>query len=259
MASKTILFVHGMFMTPLCWEQWIERYEAKGYRCVAPAWPGRDKPIEALRAAHPSPALGALTLSQVIEQYISQIKFLPEKPILVGHSMGGLIVQLLLQMDLALAGVAIDSAPPAGVFTPKFSFLKANWPMINPFIPADQPRKMSLADFQYAFVNSMPPVEQKAAYDRYVVPESRRVPRESLTATARIDFKKPHPPLLLIAGSRDHIIPAALNKTNFARYKNPASRTDYKEFPGRVHFIIGQSGWEEVADYVAAWLNDRGL
>jgi pimeloyl-ACP methyl ester carboxylesterase len=255
--KNTIVFIHGMFMTPLCWEHWIDRYQSKGYRCIAPAWPGRDKPIEVLRASHPNPALGMLTLSQVVEDLAIQIKSLPEKPLLVGHSMGGLIVQLLLQRDLAIAGVAIDSAPPAGVFTTKWSFLKANWPMINPFIPSNQPRNMSFEDFQYAFVNSLPPVEQKVAYDRYVVPESRKIPRESLTATARIDFKRPHPPLLLIAGSDDHIIPAALNRTNFARYRNPASVTEYKEFPGRVHFIIGQKNWEEVADYVAAWLVDK--
>jgi pimeloyl-ACP methyl ester carboxylesterase len=259
MAQKTILFVHGMFMTPLCWEHWIDFYQSKGYQCIAPAWPGRDRPIEVLRASHPDPALGMLSLSRVIEHYASQIKSLPEKPILVGHSMGGLIVQLLLQKDLAVAGIAIDSAPPAGVFTTKWSFLKANWPMINPFIPANQPRKMTFEDFRYAFVNSLPPVEQKSAYDRYVVPESRKVPRESLTATARIEFKKPHPPLLLIAGSDDHIIPAALNKTNFAKYRNPASVTQYKEFAGRVHFTIGQAGWEEVADYIATWLIDKGI
>jgi alpha-beta hydrolase superfamily lysophospholipase len=89
------------------------------------------------------------------------------------------------------------------------------------------------------------------------VPESRRVPRNSLTA--RIDFKKPHPPLLLIAGSADNIIPASLIKSNHAKYRRSASVTDFKEFAGRTHFIIGQKGWEEIADYVLAWLNDKGV
>jgi hypothetical protein len=111
--------------------------------------------------------------------------------------------------------------------------------------------------FQYTFVNTLPPAEQRAAHERCVVPESRRVPRESLTA--RIDFKQPHPPLLLIAGSADHIIPASLNKSNYARYRSAPSVTGFKEFAGRTHFIGGQQGWEEVADYVLGWLNEQGV
>ena len=140
-----------------------------------------------------------------------------KSPIIIGHSMGGLAVQLFLQKDLGVAGVAIDSAPPMGVFTTKWSFLKSNWPHITPFVSQSSPIEMTFERFQYTFVNTLPLTEQRAAYERYVVPESRRVPRESLTA--KVDFKKPHPPLLLIAGSADNIIPASLNKSNHAKYK----------------------------------------
>lgn len=110
MKSKTIVFVHGMYMNPLCWEHWVDYFQSKGYRSAAPAWPGRDQPVDTLRRQHPDPQLGALTLSNVLEELADTIKALDEKPILVGHSMGGLVVQLLLQRDLAVAGVAIDSA-----------------------------------------------------------------------------------------------------------------------------------------------------
>jgi alpha-beta hydrolase superfamily lysophospholipase len=256
MKSKTIVFVHGMYMNPLCWEHWVDYYQSKGYKCLAPAWPGRDQPVDTLRQQHPDPQLSKLTLSKVLEHFTDTIKKLDEKPVIIGHSMGGLVVQLLLQKDLAAAGVAIDSAPPLGVITAKWSFLKSNWPHITPFVSQNSPIEMSFERFQYTFVNGLPLAEQRAAYERYVVPESRRVPRESLTA--RVDFKKPHPPLLVIAGSADHIIPASLNKSNFARYKSSSSVTDYKEFAGRTHFIIGQKKWEEVADYVLAWLNEKG-
>jgi alpha-beta hydrolase superfamily lysophospholipase len=180
---------------------------------------------------------------------------LDEKPILIGHSMGGLVVQLLLQSDLAAAGVAIDSAPPMGVLTTKWSFLKSNWPHITPFVSLNSPIDMTFGRFQYTFVNGLPLAEQQAAFDKYVVPESRRVPRQSLTA--RIDFKRQHPPLLLVAGSADHIIPASLNKTNYTAYKASSSVTDFKEFAGRTHFTIGQQGWEAVADYILAWLSEK--
>ena len=159
-------------------------------------------------------------------------------------------MQLMLQRDLAAAGVAIDSAPPMGVFTTKWSFLKSNWPHITPFVSQSSPIVMSFERFQYTFTSELPLEEQRAAYDRYVVPvpESRRVPRESLTI--KVDFRKPHAPLLLIAGSADNIIPSSLNKANHAGYKYSPSITDFKESPGRTHFTIGQKNWEEAADYV---------
>ncbi|MGA2159382.1 MAG: alpha/beta hydrolase [Dehalococcoidia bacterium] len=257
MKTNTIVFVHGMYMTPLCWENWTAFFQAKGYTCMAPAWPGRDKPVETLRK--PGPELGNLSLKAVVDEVADRVKTLKEKPVLIGHSMGALVVQILLQQDIAAAGVAIDSAPPLGVLTTRWEFLKSNWPHINPFVPQGQPVTMSFERFQYCFVNSLPMEEQRAAYDRYVVPESRRVPAGSLTSLAAIDFKKQHAPLLMIAGSNDHLIPASLNKTNFNKYKNPASIVDFKEFAGRTHFIIGQKGWEEIAGYVAGWLSGRSI
>jgi len=253
MQSKTIVFIHGMFMTALCWEKWVPYFQTRGYTCLAPNWPGRDKAVEEQRNAHPDAQLGQLGLNDVVNHFEQIIRQLPEKPLLVGHSMGGLVTQLLLQRDVAAAGVAIDSAPPAGVFTPSWSFLKANFPMINPFVPASAPRCMPFEDFQYAFVNTLPLAEQRADYDRYVVPESRQVPRDSLSSAGAVDFKKAHAPLLLTAGEKDHIIPAGLNKMNYEKYHASASPIDFKEFPGRVHFVIGQTGWEEVAGYVASW------
>ena len=253
MTTKTIVLVHGMFMNPLCWENWILRLQAKGYKVHAPAWPGRDKSVEELRKAHPDPELPKLRLNHVVDHMANFIQSLDEKPAVIGHSMGGLVVQLLLQRDLAVAGVAIDPAPPMGVFTMKWSFIKANFPAINPFL-LSQPVKMSFEQFQYAFVNTLPLDEQRAIYDRYAVPESRGVPTSSLSGTGKIDFKKPHPPLLITAGEKDHIVPASLNKSNFNKYKASSSLTEFNEFAGRDHFLIGEKGWEEVADFSLAWL-----
>jgi len=245
-------------MTPLCWEKWLPFFQSRGYDCLAPAWPGREAPVEILRAKHPDPELGRLTLGAVVDSLGDTIRKLDGKPVLVGHSMGGLVVQLLLQRGLGAAGVAIDSAPPQGVFSARWSFLKANFPHINPLAPQGRPIGMSFERFQYAFVNGLPLEFQRAAYDRYVVPESRRVPAQSLGAVAHVDFAKAHAPLFLIAGSADHIIPAGLNRSNYKLYQRSSSPVAFKEFPGRTHFIIGQPGWEEVADAVAAWLPTSG-
>jgi pimeloyl-ACP methyl ester carboxylesterase len=253
--SNTIVFIHGMYMTPLCWEHWVEYFQAKEFRCLAPAWPGREQSVEVLRQRHPDAELAKLTLTDVLEHYAGVIRALDEKPILVGHSMGGLVVQLLLQRNLGAAGVAIHSAPPMGVLSARWSFWKSNWPHITPFASLRRPVRMSFERFQYVFANALPIAQQRAAHDRYVVPESRRVPRESLTA--RVDFRRLRPPLLLIAGGADHVIPAELNRANYARYRGSPGITDYREFAGRCHFTIGQRRWEQVADCVYAWLNEK--
>jgi pimeloyl-ACP methyl ester carboxylesterase len=252
MSAKTVVFIHGLYMTSLCWENWVTLFEAQGYRCLAPAYPGREnKSVQELQT--PGAALGKLTLSAILDHLENKIKKLDEKPILIGHSMGALITQLLLNRDLASAGIAIDSAPPSGVFTTTFSFLKANWGHITPFVNQNSPVIMSFERFQYAFVNDMPLEEQRAAFEKHVVPESRLIPRETLFGT-KIDFQKLHAPLLLIAGGNDNIIPPDLNEKNYRKYKSNGSITDFKQFPGRNHFIIGQKGWEEVADYCLEWL-----
>lgn len=255
MKTKTIVLIHGMFMSPLCWESWIPYYESKGYKVIAPAWPGRDKPNDELRKAHPDAQLAKLKLGDIVEHMESLIKGLDEKPAIIGHSMGGLVVQLLLQRDVAVAGVAIDPAPPAGVLTTAWSFIKSNFPAINPF-RLSQPVMMTFEHFQYAFVNTLPLAEQRAAYDRYMVPESRGVPISSLGAAGKVDFHRPRRPLLITAGEQDHIIPPSLNRSNFEKYTGTFI-TDFKMFAGRDHFLIGSRGWKEIADYALEWLNQK--
>ncbi len=117
---------------------------------------------------------------------------------------------------------------------------------------------MAFKRFQYTFVNGIAFEDQKKAFDKYVVPESRQVHRESLKA--KVDFKRAHSPLLLIAGSSDHLIPPKLNKKNYAKYKHGSlSDVDYEEFKGRTHFIIGQKQWEQVADHALGWIEAKGL
>jgi pimeloyl-ACP methyl ester carboxylesterase len=248
-----------MYMTPDCWGAWIDLFRANGRVCSAPAWPGRDKPVAVLRRNHSDPELGRLTLRAVLDHLSGLLQGMEEKPILIGHSMGGLIVQILLQRGLGSAAVAIHSAPPPGVFSAEWSFVKSNWPHITPFAPRGEPIRMSFEQFQYAFVNTLPPEEQRAAYDAFVVPESRRVPAQSLTGIARIDFTQSGPPLLLTAGSADNIIPASLNRRNFSKYRRPGSITEFREFTGRTHFVLGQRNWEEVARFILTWLERNGL
>jgi pimeloyl-ACP methyl ester carboxylesterase len=182
------------------------------------------------------------------------IKHLPDKPILIGHSMGGLITQLLIQEDLAASGIVIHSLQPQVIFTFKFSFYKAGWPALGFFTDPRKTYLMSFPEWQYAFTNGMPFGAQKDGYYKLLVPESKLLIRDATSLAAKVDFSKPHAPLLFLAGSADRFIPASLNYKNFERYSHAQSLTHYKEFPGRNHFVLGQPGWEEIADYILNWL-----
>jgi pimeloyl-ACP methyl ester carboxylesterase len=253
MKPRSIVFIHGMFMTPTCWDGWVTRFQQQGFHPVAPAWPLHDAPAAEQRQRHPDGALGQLTLDQIVEHYAKLIAALDEKPIMIGHSMGGLIVQLLLARALGSAGVAIDSAPPKGVVSLKWSFLKSNWPVISPFAKKSQPYLLTPEEFRYAFAHTLSPDDLRAAFDREVVPESRIVGNAPTTAAARIDFNAKRPPLLMIAGGADRIIPASLNWSNYKKY-NGGSVTEFREFPDRTHYTLAQAGWEAVSDFAIDWL-----
>jgi pimeloyl-ACP methyl ester carboxylesterase len=252
--AKTIVFVHGMFMTPLCWEHWLPWFEAKGYRCLAPAWPGRDRPAADLRAANPDAKLGRLTLGEVVDRFAGEVAALQEKPILIGHAMGGLVTQILVSRDVAAAGIAIHSAPPPGVFTLRWSYLRSNWGMVGPFADMRTPKTLTFEEFQKGFANTLPLEAQTSAFQRYIVPDSRAVARDSRGEFARIDFDRPHRPLLLTAGVQDRFIPARLNFNNYSRYRQRGAITDFRAFDGKDHCVIVEPGWQEVADFVAQWL-----
>jgi pimeloyl-ACP methyl ester carboxylesterase len=250
--SKTIVFIHGLFQNPKSWEGWVKYFRAKGYTCYAPAYQYHEGEPETLRRNIDS-RLGLLTLGQVIKSLTAFIDALPEKPILIGHSMGGLAVQKLISMDKGAAAIAIDAAPPKGIFTFKWSFLKVNLSTVNP-LKGNSSCLPSLEWFHYAFCNTMTMEQTKKEYDLYVVPESRNIPRSSTGKAGKIDFKKSHVPLLMIAGEKDNIIPSSLNKKNHEAYTDKTSRCDFKEFPGRTHYICGQENWEEVAGYIEMWI-----
>ncbi|MDO8523001.1 MAG: alpha/beta fold hydrolase [bacterium] len=254
--SRTIMFIHGLFVTNLCWEEWVKYFEDKGYKCFAPGWPGQNgRTVAELRNRHPDKILSERTFEDLVEHFDFFARSLSEPPILIGHSMGGLIVQLLLQKGLGSCGVAIDSAPPRGLFSLSWPFVRSNFPTINPF--TQNPYLMPFSAFQYAFVNGMPLEEQMAVYYKHVVPESLRIARGALTKIAKIDFEAKCAPLLFVAGSKDHIIPSSLNYKNCEKYRlhNRSNVINYRKFPGRTHYsVLAGHNWKEVADDINIWI-----
>ena len=253
--SKTILFVTGCYVSYKCWDDWTNFFASKGYTALAPAWPLKESPPGILRSQHPHSPIATLRMNTVLNNYINIAKQLPEKPIIIGHSFGGLMTQIMINRDYGAAGVAIHPAPPMGVIPIEFSFYKAATASLGLFTSVKKDYLMSFKTWQYAFTNGLPEAEQRAAYEKLAVPESKLLVRDGLTSAAKVDFNKPHAPLLIVSSPSDHILPASLNKRNFKRYKqNNGSVTEYLEVPGRSHFILGLTTWKEDAQQILNWI-----
>ncbi|MCB9707058.1 MAG: alpha/beta fold hydrolase [Myxococcales bacterium] len=254
--TRTVILVHGMFVTPASWAPWKGYFEAKGYTVLAPAWPEHEGSAAEARAAHPDKRLAALDLEDVVDHYRKIIDGLGEEPILIGHSMGGLVVQRLLAEGRASAAVAIDAAPPKGVFTLNHAFIKSNGRILKGSL--DQPLDMDLERFAYMFTNTLPAAEQRAFWEAHARPESRRVGRSSTKAQGKVDFRAKRGPLLLIGGGEDHAVPPVIGRKTWRRYRKGDSITEYHEFAGVDHWLIGGPRWQEIADYTSAWLDAQG-
>ncbi len=253
--SKTIVFVHGLFLNHQSWENWKNFFEEKGYTCYAPSYPlDNDTPANLWK--NTPPELGKVDFKAVFNHYEKFIDALPEKPIIIGHSMGGLIAQKLVEFNKAEAAICISTAPPKGVMTTKWSFLKSNFGLLNP-LKGNAVFKPTAKWFHYAFANTMSRTESDKYFEQFVTPESRNIPRGTLKKFAKINFKQSHAPLLFIAGSEDHIIPSSLVKKNFKKYQRATGIKELKIYEGRGHLICLDKKWKEVATFVLDWINDE--
>jgi pimeloyl-ACP methyl ester carboxylesterase len=245
-APDSIVLVHGFWVTPLSWEKWVERYESKGYRVLTPTYPGFEGGVEALRD-DPSP-IEALTFPAIIEQIGGIIDELGRPPIIIGHSAGGVLTQILLDHGYGAAGVAIDSVPAEGIRVPPVSQIPVSDPLKN---PANRQKAVGFTpeQFHYAFANTVSREEFDEIYQRYHIPAPGRLVWVGATANFTpghqenyVDFKnedrEDRAPLLFIGGSEDNIMPPAVNQSNAKHYRHTKSPTDYKEFEGRSHYSV---------------------
>jgi len=253
----TIVLIHGFWVTPRSWEDWKARYEAKGYRVLAPAYPGFEVEVEALNA-DPAP-IEQVTVPQIIERLESVVGGLDSPPILMGHSAGGVFTQILLDHGFGAVGVAINSAPTEGVKRVPLSQVKATFPVLKN--PANRRRAVGFTHEQwhYAFTNGFSEQESRRLYERYHIPASGSIFWGSALANIHpgkddnhVNYKNDdRAPLLFISGSTDNLMPPSIQRSNAKHYKSNTI-TEVKEFEGP-HLLPSWPGWEDVADYALDW------
>jgi len=263
MGTNNVVLIHGLWMTPLSWEHWANHYTERGYSVYAPSWPGMERDVRALRRAPESYA--DIGFKQIVDHYEKLVIGLEHAPVLIGHSFGGLVVQALLDRGLGCCGVAIASAPIKGIWTLPYSTMRVVTPQLFT-MHSHRCAALTPAQFHYAFMNTSTREESFLIYQRYAVPGPDRVLLQTELAnfnpfaeTAVNTRRNNRAPLLLVAGTEDHLIPPRIVKANHRAYRHSTAVTEYKEFPERTHFIIGQSGWEEVANYSLDWARDQQL
>jgi len=255
-APDTIVLIHGFWVTPRSWEEWIAYYQDKGYRVLAPAYPGFEVEVEALRA-DPTP-IENLTVPAVIDHLTEVIGGLERPPILMGHSAGGVFTQLMLDRGYGAVGVVMDSAPTEGVPVVPLSQLKSTFPALRT-VGRKKAAGFTFAQWHYAFCNTFPEERSRQLYERYHIPASVRVLWGSALATLEpghqdtfVNYDNDdRAPLLFISGTHDHLMPPSVQRSNAKHYKSKTV-TEVKEFEGP-HLLPSRDGWEEVADYALEW------
>jgi len=251
---QPLVFIHGLWLLPSSWDRWTTLFEEAGFTALTPGWPDDPETVEEANA-HPE-VFASKTIGQVADHFDEIIRGLERKPVVIGHSFGGLLTQIIAGRGLAAASVAIDPAPFQGVLPLPFSSLKSAFPVLGN--PANRNRAVPLTydQFRYGFANAVSEDEAQALYKEFAVPAPGAPLFQAATANfnpwseAKVDSKSPERgPLLIISGEKDHTVPWAIANASFKRQQhNESNVTEIVEIKGRGHALTIDSGWREVAE-----------
>jgi non-heme chloroperoxidase len=253
------VFIHGLWLLPSSWDRWAAVFEEAGYAPLTPGWP--DDPATVAEAKEHPEVFAHKTVGQVADHYGEVIGKLKKKPVVIGHSFGGLLAQIMAGRGLSAASVAIDPAPFRGVLPLPVSALRSARPVLSN--PANWNRAVPLTydQFRYGFANAVSEDEAKQLYDEFAVPAPGAPLFQAATANfnpwteVKVDSKNPkRGPLLIISGEKDHTVPWAIANASYKKQKRNESVTEITEMKNRGHALTIDSGWREVADTALAFV-----
>jgi non-heme chloroperoxidase len=263
-APAPLILIHGLWIHSTAWQSWVDLYRSEGYDALAPGWPGDASDVATTRSN--AAAVANKGIDDITASYVKIIDALPVKPIVIGHSFGGLIAQKLLADGHARAAVGIDPGQIRGVKPLPFAQIRSGFPVLSK--PGNKKKAVSLTkkQFRYGFGNAISEAESDELFARWAIPG----PGKPLFEASAANFKKTSPasvdtrrndrgPLLIIAGGKDHTVPEVVAKAAYKLYAKSDATTDYLAFPDRGHSLVLDHGWREVADAALAWLRGQGL
>ncbi len=254
-----VVFVHGLWLLPSSWDPWAAVFAEAGYAPLTPGWPEDPETVEEARR---SPEVFAgKGVAQVADHFAAVIGALQRKPLLVGHSFGGLIVQLLAGRGLSAATVAVDPAPFRGVLPLPIAALRTTMPVLGN--PANRGRAVTLTfdQFRYGWTNAVDEAEARSLYERFHVAAPGKpifqaaVANLNPTTELKVDTESPdRGPLLIFTGELDHAVPPAMSRAAFRKQRRNPGVTEHIEMPGRGHSLVIDSRWREVCDATLEFL-----
>ncbi|MDB5535941.1 MAG: alpha/beta hydrolase [Devosia sp.] len=254
-----VVFIHGLWLLPNSWDKWAALFEEQGFVALTPGWPD-DPETSSAANAHPD-LMANKTIGQVAEHFERIISQLDRKPMLVGHSFGGLLAQILAGRGIAQASVAIDPAAFQGVLPLPFSALKSAGPVLGNPANVHRAVPLSFEQFRYAFANALTEQEASELYETYAVPAPGAPLFQAAIANFnpwsedKVDTKNPNRgPLLIVSGELDHTVPPAVASAAYKRYRHNPGITEFVEMQGRGHALTIDHGWREVAETALAFL-----
>ncbi len=262
--SVPVVFIHGLWIHSTAWQRWLELYRSAGYAPIAPGWPGDAATVQQTREN--AAALANKGIDDITDAYVQVIRGLAAKPIVIGHSFGGLIAQKLLTSGLAAAAIAIDPGQIKGVRPLPLAQIRSGLPVLSK--PANKTKAVTLTkkQFRYGFGNAVSKEESGQLFDAWTIPGPGKPLFEasaanfSTTSPASVDTKRgDRGPLLIIGGGQDHTVPEVVAMAAYKLYADSGAVTDYQGFPDRGHSLVIDHGWREVADHTLAWLRNQGL
>jgi pimeloyl-ACP methyl ester carboxylesterase len=254
-----VVFVHGLWLLPSSWNRWAALFDQAGYLAITPGWPDDPETVDEANA-HPE-VFAHKSVGQVADHYADVIGRLQQKPVVIGHSFGGLLVQILAGRGLSAATVAIDPAPFRGVLPLPISALKSAWPVLGNPTNYQRAVPLTFEQFRFGFANAVSEDEAQQLYAEFAVPGSGVPLFQAATANlnpwteAKVDTENPQRgPLLIISGEKDNTVPWAIAEASYKQQKRNEAVTEIIEMPNRGHALVIDSGWREVADTALAFI-----
>ena len=250
--STPVVFIHGLWLLPSSWDRWAELFADAGFMPVQPGWPDDPETVEEARA-NPGVFAGK-TVGKIADHLAGVAGTLQRRPVIVGHSFGGLFTQILAGRGLATVSVAIDPAPFRGVLPLPLSALKSARPVLGD--PRNRGKAIALTweQFAYGWANALSEAEGRELYDEFHVAAPGAPLFEAAMANlnpwtdVKVDTKNPaRGPMLIISGEKDHTVPWALANAAYKRQKRNPGVTEIEKLPNRGHALVIDSGWQEVA------------
>lgn len=263
-APTPVVFIHGLWIHASSWSPWVELFTDAGYAPVAPGWPGESPSVELTRAN--SEPLAGRGIAEITQHYVDLIATLPAKPIVIGHSFGGLFAQKLLADGHAAAAIAIDPGQIKGVKAVPLAQIRSALPVLKK--PSNKKKAVSLTkkQFRYSFGNALTKQESDALFEKWTIPGSGLLPFEASAANkddaspAAVDtMTSDRGPLLFIAGGKDHTVPQKIVVAAHELYQGSSATTDLTVFADRGHTLVFDQGWREIANHSLTWLRGQNL